>query len=103
MSAITSLPNPVPAPAPATPGTLKVTQARVLRSEWLKFRSLRSTLYTSLTAVVLTIGISALMSALTASQYPTYLRPRRPASIRSGPAWPVSASRWWPSGCWVCC
>ena len=80
MSAITSLPNPAPAPAPATPGTLKVTQARVLRSEWLKFRSLRSTLYTSLTAVVLTIGISALMSALTASQYPTY-SPAEKASV----------------------
>jgi ABC-2 type transport system permease protein len=61
--------------APATAGRatgLKVTQARVIRSEWLKFRSLRSTLYTLLAALVLTIGIGALISAVTASQYSTY-------------------------------
>ena len=51
---------------------LKVTQGRVLRSELTKFRSLRSTMYTLLTAVVLMIGLGALFSALTASQYHTY-------------------------------
>jgi ABC-2 type transport system permease protein len=61
------------APAATTPvGPLKVTQARVVRSEWMKFRSLRSTLYTLLAAVVLTIGIGALFSAVTASQYHTF-------------------------------
>jgi ABC-type transport system involved in multi-copper enzyme maturation permease subunit len=50
---------------------LKVTQGRVLRSELTKFRSLRSTAYTLLTAVVLMIGLGALFSALTASQYHT--------------------------------
>ena len=50
---------------------LKVTQGRVLRSELTKFRSLRSTVYTLLTAVVLMIGIGAIFSAVTASQYPT--------------------------------
>jgi ABC-type transport system involved in multi-copper enzyme maturation permease subunit len=50
---------------------LKVTQGRVLRSEFTKFRSLRSTAYTLLTAVVLMIGLGALFSALTASQYHT--------------------------------
>ena len=34
---------------------LKVTQLRVLRSEWTKFRSLRSTMWTLLTALVLMI------------------------------------------------
>ena len=64
--------------APATPtaaasaGPLKVTQGRVLQSEWTKFRSLRSTIYTLLTAVVLMIGIGALFSAVTASQYHTF-------------------------------
>ncbi len=48
---------------------LKVTQGRVLRSEWTKFRSLRSTIWTLLTAVVLTIGISAIISAVDASRY----------------------------------
>ncbi len=56
----------VPAPA------LKVTQRRVLHSEFTKFRSLRSTVYTLLAAVVLMIGIGALFSAVTASQYHTF-------------------------------
>jgi hypothetical protein len=51
---------------------LKVTQRRVLHSEWTKFRSLRSTLYTLLIAVVLTIGIGALFAAVNASQYHTF-------------------------------
>jgi ABC-type transport system involved in multi-copper enzyme maturation permease subunit len=60
------------APAAARAPTLKVTQARVLLSEFTKFRSLRSTMYTLLTAVVLMTGIGALFSALTASQYHTF-------------------------------
>jgi ABC-2 type transport system permease protein len=63
--------------APATPRAaasarpLKVTPGRVLQSEWTKFRSLRSTIYTLLTAVVLMIGIGALFSAVNANQYHT--------------------------------
>src|ERR1700676_2957565 len=48
---------------------LKVTQLRVLRSELTKFRSLRSTVYTMATAFLLMIGIGALFSGVTASQY----------------------------------
>jgi ABC-type transport system involved in multi-copper enzyme maturation permease subunit len=51
---------------------IRVTQPRVLLSEWTKFRSLRSTVYTLLIAVVLSIGIGALFSAVTASQYHTF-------------------------------
>jgi ABC-2 type transport system permease protein len=51
---------------------LKVTQARVLVSEFTKFRTVRSTLWTLLVAVVLMIGLSALFSAVTASQYHTF-------------------------------
>ncbi len=69
MSAVLTPNAPVTA-APA--GPLKVTQARVVRSEWMKFRSLRSTVYTLLAAVALTIGIGALFSAVTASQYHTF-------------------------------
>ena len=58
-------------PVAARPA-LKVTQGRVLRSELTKFRSLRSTIYTLLTAVALMIGIGALFSALYASQYHTF-------------------------------
>src|ERR1035438_923987 len=63
---------------PAAPTTaakapaLKVTQGRGLHSEWTKFRSLRSTLYTLLVALVLMIGIAALFSAVIASQYHTF-------------------------------
>lgn len=60
-----------PTAAPATtsaPSPLKVTQARVVRSEWTKFRSLRSTVATLLIAVVALVGLSAIFSAVTASQ-----------------------------------
>jgi ABC-2 type transport system permease protein len=61
-------------PAAARQGApvLKVTQARVLLSEFTKFRTVRSTVWTLLVAVVLMIGISALFSAVTASQYHTF-------------------------------
>jgi ABC-2 type transport system permease protein len=65
MSALTTT------PAAAGPA-LKVTQGRVLLSEFTKFRSLRSTMWTLLTAVVLMIGIGALFSGVTASQYHTF-------------------------------
>jgi ABC-type transport system involved in multi-copper enzyme maturation permease subunit len=65
--------TPAAPAATTTPvGPLKVTQARVVRSEWMKFRSLRSTLYTLLAAVALTIGIGALFSGVTASQFHTF-------------------------------
>ncbi len=47
---------------------LRVTAPRVLLSEWTKFRSLRSTVYTLLIAVVLMIGIGALITAITVNQ-----------------------------------
>ena len=48
--------------------SIRVTQLRVMRSEWTKFRSLRSTIYTLGIAVVLMTGLAALFSAITASQ-----------------------------------
>ena len=62
---------PTTTPAAGRPA-LRVTQLRVVLSEWVKFRSLRSTLWTLLAAVVLTIGIGALFSAVTANQYHTF-------------------------------
>ena len=60
---------PVTAPATTNGGTsMRVTQARVLLSEWTKFRSLRSTVSTLLIAVVLMIGLGAMFAAITASQ-----------------------------------
>jgi ABC-2 type transport system permease protein len=52
------------------PADLKVTQWRVLRSEWLKFRSLRSS-YIALAAMVVgMIGFGVLFSAVTANRWP---------------------------------
>ena len=53
---------------PRFPG-MKVTQARVIKSEWTKFRSLRSTNITLLVSVLLTVGLGALISAVTASHW----------------------------------
>jgi len=47
---------------------LRVTQSRVVVSEWTKFRSVRSTVYTLLAAVVFMVGLGALFSAITAGQ-----------------------------------
>ena len=64
-------------PAATTPTlarvpALKVTQGRVLLSEFTKFRSLRSTMWTLVAAVALMIGIGALFSGVNASQYHTF-------------------------------
>lgn len=42
---------------------------RVLHSEWTKIRSVRSTLWTLVTALVVTVGLSAVICAFTASQF----------------------------------
>jgi ABC-type transport system involved in multi-copper enzyme maturation permease subunit len=47
----------------------KVTQARVIHSEWIKLRTLRSSGLTFLGAVVAMIGFGALLSAVTASRW----------------------------------
>lgn len=46
-----------------------VTQARVLRSEWTKLRSLRSTRWSLLAAVVSLAGLSMLVAAVQVSQW----------------------------------
>lgn len=62
--------GPPAIPAAHLPADLKVTQWRVLRSEWLKFRSLRSS-YIALAALVLgMIGFGVLFSAVTANRWP---------------------------------
>jgi len=49
--------------AAVPPARLKVTQARIVRSEWIKFWSLRSTGITLATAVALLIGIGLIAAA----------------------------------------
>ncbi len=55
----------VPAPAPMTPAPATVagpvTQARVIRAEWTKLRALRSTRWCGLTAIVLIVGLGAII------------------------------------------
>jgi ABC-2 type transport system permease protein len=48
----------------------RVTQLRVARSEWTKLKSVRSTRWSLLVAVVGTIGIAALACAVVAHHYP---------------------------------
>ncbi len=66
---------PTPADSTVVPGRPSnghgygVTQLRVLRSEWTKFRSLRSPAWTLLISVVLTVGIGALVSAAQGSRF----------------------------------
>jgi ABC-2 type transport system permease protein len=55
---------------PATvPADLKVTQARVIRSEWLKFWSLNSSRITITVAFIGMVGIGILYTALTAAHW----------------------------------
>ncbi|GAA3350947.1 ABC transporter permease [Amorphoplanes nipponensis] len=51
----------------AAPPRLRVTQARVIHSEWIKFWSLRSTVITLAVAVTLMIGIGLLASSMSGS------------------------------------
>jgi ABC-2 type transport system permease protein len=55
--------------------TLEVTQARVVRSEWIKFWSLRSTGVTLAVAVTLLVGIGLLASSMMSSDGPNEFGP----------------------------
>lgn len=54
------------------PAPLRVTQTRVARAEWTKLRTVRSTAWTLGVAVLLTIGLGALIAAVTSSQYDSF-------------------------------
>jgi ABC-2 type transport system permease protein len=80
MSAVTGI-RPVSRKGTPVPATVAgpVTQVRVVRAEWAKLRALRSTRWCGLTAVVLIVGLGALVAG-------------------SGPAYHVSASNTAASG-----
>ncbi len=48
---------------------IKVTQARVMVSEWTKLRTVRSTLWSLFVATVLTVGFPCLFAAVTSSHW----------------------------------
>jgi ABC-type transport system involved in multi-copper enzyme maturation permease subunit len=52
----------------------RITQTRVIRSEWTKLRSLRSTVWSLASAIVTTIGLPVLFAAVVASHWST-MRP----------------------------
>jgi len=61
----------VPMTLPRTASGGRVTQLRVIVSEWTKFRSLRSTRYTLLATVGLTVGLALAAAVLVATQWAT--------------------------------
>ena len=65
MSTATATPTRPPATAPK-----KVTQSRVLLSEWTKTRSLRSTIFSMLAAVVFIVGLSNLVPSVIVAHWP---------------------------------
>jgi ABC-2 type transport system permease protein len=64
------LSSPATKAATATPATdhVRVTFPRVVRSEWIKFRTLRSTIWTLAITLVLMVGIVTLFAVLLATQ-----------------------------------
>ncbi|MBT0771854.1 ABC transporter permease subunit [Kineosporia sp. J2-2] len=61
--------TPLVRTAPTGTTGIRVTQARVIHSEWIKFRSVRSSLWTLAAGVVLLVGLSALIGSVTMSQW----------------------------------
>ncbi len=53
-----------PAPTTGSPATLRVTQARVIRSEWIKLRSVRSWAFMIIGAMAIMISFGALAAAV---------------------------------------
>jgi ABC-2 type transport system permease protein len=53
----------------AIPSRLRVTQARVVLSEWTKLRSLRSTRWALFAAVVATVGLSCVFALATSARW----------------------------------
>jgi ABC-2 type transport system permease protein len=56
---------------PRTAAVARVTQARVILSEWTKLRSVRSTRWSLLVATVLTIGFPILASIVISTHWGT--------------------------------
>lgn len=68
------------ATAPARPN-VRVTQLRVARSEWTKFRSVRSTYWSALITLLLIIGIGILVCVIFNARWP-HLNPHERADFK---------------------
>ena len=64
---------------PRLDGSLRVTQARVVLSEWTKFRSLRSTLWSLGVGILLTIAFPLLFAWVTGAHW-AHMRPEERAN-----------------------
>jgi ABC-2 type transport system permease protein len=84
---MTTMTEPTAPAPPPYPADQRVTQARVLRSEWTKLRSLPSTAWSLLTTVVLIVGFSAVYSMVRVTR-----PPRQPADVASFDPTAVSLS-----------
>lgn len=67
---VTTEPAQNPPRAAGLPDDLKVTQLRVLKSEWLKFRSLRSSSLSVTATIVGMIGLGWVFAAVDANRWP---------------------------------
>jgi ABC-type arginine transport system permease subunit len=72
---------------PRAAHTGRVTQLRVVVSEWTKLRSLRSTMWSLFAAVLLTIAFPVLFAAVTSSHWGTMSAANGPTGIRSTSRW----------------
>ena len=68
----------VPRLAPETAAAVRVTQARVVRSEWLKMRTLRSSWLILILAIGSMAGVGIVIAWSTANDW-THMRPRQQA------------------------
>ena len=79
--------------------TGKVTQMRVVVSEWTKLHSLRSTRWSLAVAVILTIGLPLLFATIVGSHWAHMSPQERANRIRSTSRSPASTCRSSPSRC----
>ena len=79
------------------------TFADVLRSEWTKLRSVRSTFWALTATVVLGIGLDAVISAVTAHGYATFSVSQKLSWDPTGVSQAGGPSPRWPSSCSACC
>jgi ABC-2 type transport system permease protein len=73
------------ATSPPQPVSFAESAGDLLRSEWTKIRSVRSTIWTLLALVVVSVGLTALFSWLSAHTWPTRQAASRDTSITADP------------------